>query len=133
MPGKAYSTDLRWRVIYHWQIYGSSIQETANQLFVSPFFVKKIRRLYRQTRNVSPRARPGELRILTCKYSFICLMCKTSRNLSVFQIFSGSSQPSSSFPKIWHIANYIFSNFLPGHEQRILKAMIQSRTRTVSG
>ena len=32
---KAYSQDLRWRVIYHQYLAGSSVQETADALYVS--------------------------------------------------------------------------------------------------
>ncbi|XP_068735212.1 uncharacterized protein [Montipora capricornis] len=52
---KALHEDLRWRVIYHQHLYGSSIKETARYLFTSTAFVSKIRKLYRER---------GELRII---------------------------------------------------------------------
>ena len=58
--------DLRWRVIYHQHLYGSSKTETANCLFTSTAFVSKIRRLYRQYGDVSRQQRQGRQRILTC-------------------------------------------------------------------
>ena len=45
--------DLRWRVIYHQHLYGSSKKETANCLFTSTAFVSKICRLYRRYGDVS--------------------------------------------------------------------------------
>ena len=64
---KSYSSDLRWRVIFHKHIYGSTIQETAEALFVGKSFVKDIRRLYRQTKGVGRQVGKGRRRILTCK------------------------------------------------------------------
>ncbi|XP_068697569.1 uncharacterized protein [Montipora foliosa] len=52
---KALHEDLRWRVIYHQHLYGSSVKETARYLFTSTAFVSKIRKLYRER---------GELRII---------------------------------------------------------------------
>ena len=59
--------DLRWRVIYHQHLYGSSKKETADCLFTSTAFVSKIRRLYRRYGDVSRQRRRGRQRILTCK------------------------------------------------------------------
>ena len=36
---KALHEDLRWRVIYHQHLYGSSIKEAARYLFTSTAFV----------------------------------------------------------------------------------------------
>ena len=65
---RRYSNDSRWRVIYHQHILGSTIAETSTQLFVGTQFVKRVRKIYRQTGQVTERARQGPLRKLTCKY-----------------------------------------------------------------
>ncbi|XP_078355939.1 uncharacterized protein LOC144640731 isoform X1 [Oculina patagonica] len=64
---KKLSEDLRWRVIYHRFIYGSSIEETARSLFVSKRFVSKIRALYERTKDVKPTSsrRRGRPRMLS--------------------------------------------------------------------
>ena len=49
---KAYSQDLRWRVIYHQYLAGSSVQETADALYVSVGWVKKIRGMYKRRGHV---------------------------------------------------------------------------------
>ena len=64
--------DLRWRVIYHQHLYGSSKKETADCLFTSTAFVSKIRRLYRRYGDVSRQRRRGRQRILTCKCLYVC-------------------------------------------------------------
>ena len=51
--------DLRWRVIYHQHLYGSSKKETANCLFTSTAFVSKICRLYRRYGDVSRQRKRG--------------------------------------------------------------------------
>ena len=66
---KVLHEDLRWRVIYHQYLYGSSIKETANVLFTSTAFVSKIRRLYRQRGEVNRKRRTGRQRILSCNAS----------------------------------------------------------------
>ncbi|KXJ14156.1 hypothetical protein AC249_AIPGENE19271 [Exaiptasia diaphana] len=50
---KRLSDDIRWKVIYHELIYGSSIKETCRALFVGKTFVCKIRQLYKRTGNVA--------------------------------------------------------------------------------
>ena len=64
---KALHEDLRWRVIYHQHLYGSSIKETARYLFTSTAFVSKIRKLYRERGEVSQKRRYGRQRILSRK------------------------------------------------------------------
>ncbi|KXJ06766.1 hypothetical protein AC249_AIPGENE6499 [Exaiptasia diaphana] len=49
---KRLSDDIRWKVIYHELIYGSSIKETCRALFVGKTFVCKIRQLYKRTGNI---------------------------------------------------------------------------------
>ena len=71
---KVLHEDLRWRVIYHQYLYGSSIKETANVLFTSTAFVSKIRRLYRQRGEVNRKRRTGRQRILSCKLVFVLFM-----------------------------------------------------------
>ena len=44
---KALPEDLGWQVIYHQDLYGSSIKETAQCLFTNTGFVSKIHKLYR--------------------------------------------------------------------------------------
>ena len=48
-----YSEDLRWRVIYHSEFYGSSTEDTARALFVSVDFVRRMKRLFQNTGNVA--------------------------------------------------------------------------------
>ena len=71
---KVLHEDLRWRVIYHQYLYGSSIKETANVLFTSTAFVSKIRKLYRQRGEVNRKRRTGRQRILSCKLVFVLFM-----------------------------------------------------------
>lgn len=68
---KNLSEDLRWRVIYHRYIYGSSIEETARSLFVSKRFVSNIRALYEKTKDVKPTRRKGRPRVLSCEYEIV--------------------------------------------------------------
>ena len=62
---KAFGDDLRWRVIYHQFLLGSSAELTANVLFVSKRFVQKIRAIYRRNGNVSRARRRGKQRFLS--------------------------------------------------------------------
>ena len=71
---KNLSEDLRWRVIYHRYICGSSIEETAQSLFVSKRFVSNIRALYERTKEVKPTRRKGRLRVLLCEYEAVTSM-----------------------------------------------------------
>ena len=59
---KAFGEDFRWRVIYHQFLLGSSVELTANVLFVSKRFVDKVRRIYRQKGDVTRTRRRGQLR-----------------------------------------------------------------------
>lgn len=68
---KNLSEDLRWRVIYHRYIYGSSIEETARSLFVSKRFVSNIRALYEKTKDVKPTRKKGRPRVLSCEYEIV--------------------------------------------------------------
>lgn len=68
---KNLSEDLRWRVIYHRYIYGSSIEETARSLFVSKRLVSNIRALYEKTKDVKPTRRKGRPRVLSCEYEIV--------------------------------------------------------------
>ena len=54
---KVLHEDLRWRVIHHQYLHGSSIKETDNVLFTSTAFVPKIRKLYRQRGEVNRKRR----------------------------------------------------------------------------
>ena len=64
---KTLSEDLRWRVIYHRNIYGSSIEDTARSLIVSKRFVSNVRALYERTKDVKTARRRGRLRVLSCE------------------------------------------------------------------
>ena len=64
---KTLSEDLRWRVIYHKYIYGSSIEDTARSLFGSKRFVSNVRALYQRTKGVKTARRRGRLRVLSCE------------------------------------------------------------------
>ncbi|KAL5005222.1 hypothetical protein ScPMuIL_018678 [Solemya velum] len=68
---KDYSEDLRWRIIYHQHIHGSSAKTTSDALFVSLDCVYKIRRVYKQTGRVGKRPRPGPGRTLTRRQQHI--------------------------------------------------------------
>ena len=70
---KDLSEDLRWQVIYHWYIYGSSIKETQRRLFVSKRFVSNIRVLYERTKNVKHAVRRERQRVLSCEYQIVLL------------------------------------------------------------
>ncbi|XP_028394601.1 uncharacterized protein LOC114518809 [Dendronephthya gigantea] len=64
---KAFDDDLRWRVIYHQYLLGSSAQLTANSLFVSKSFVYKIRAIYKRNGNVTRAIRRGKQRLLSAR------------------------------------------------------------------
>lgn len=63
------SANLRWRVIYHRYIYGSSADENARYLFVSKRFVSNIRALRERTRDVLSTMRRRGLRVLSVSMS----------------------------------------------------------------
>jgi transposase len=67
---KAFTNDLRWRVIFHTVMYGASSRETAAALFVSLDFVHKVRRLYRTT------GRATALSTLTRVDAFLAILLK---------------------------------------------------------
>ena|SRR5690242_10542453 len=56
---KAYSLDLRQRVVQAYEQGQSSIAEVAEQFRVSPSFVKKMLRQWRQTADLAPRPHGG--------------------------------------------------------------------------
>ena len=62
---KTLSKDLPWRVIYHRYINGSSIEDTAQSIFVSKRFVSNVRALYKRTKDVKTARRRGRLRVLS--------------------------------------------------------------------
>ena len=62
---KAYSEDLRWRVLYQTHLRGLSAEEIADNLFVSKRWIKEIRRLYSTTGKVSRSPRKGTCSIMT--------------------------------------------------------------------
>ncbi len=62
---KAFDDDLRWRVIYHQFLLGSSADLTANVLFVSKRFVYNVRAIYRRSGDVTRLKRKGRQRLLS--------------------------------------------------------------------
>ncbi|KXJ23268.1 hypothetical protein AC249_AIPGENE6133 [Exaiptasia diaphana] len=82
---KRLSDDIRWKVIYHELIYGSSIKETCRALFVEKTFVCKIRQLYKRTGNVAVHTRRGRPRLLTWS-DILYLQCRrvVKRNGIIF-------------------------------------------------
>jgi transposase len=56
---KAYSLDLRQRVVAAYEQGQSSISEVAEQFRVSTYFVKKMLRQWRQTSDLAPRPHGG--------------------------------------------------------------------------
>ena len=66
---KVYSQDLTWRVINHQYLAGSSVQETADALYVSVGWVKKIRGMYKRRGHVWGNRRAGP-RKSTSKYIY---------------------------------------------------------------
>ena len=110
---KALHEDLRWRVIYHQHLYGSSIRETARYLFTSTAFVSKIFKLYRERGDVSRKRRCGRQRILSRKYpSLRACMIKTCKS-------------KIRFCKL--TSKHFLSNIPTDRENRILGAMIKSK------
>jgi transposase len=56
---RAYSADLRWRVVRAWKKQGLTWQGLAERFSVSVSFVRDLLRLYRQTGSVEPRGHRG--------------------------------------------------------------------------
>jgi transposase len=56
---RAYSADLRWRVVRAWKKEGLTWQGLAERFSVSVSFVRDLLRLYRQTGSVEPRGHRG--------------------------------------------------------------------------
>lgn len=56
---KAYSLDLRQRVVEAYEEGQGSIAEVAEQFSVSPYFVKKMLRQWRQTNDLAPLPHGG--------------------------------------------------------------------------
>ena len=56
---RAYSVDLRWRVVRAWKKEGLTWPQLAERFSVSVSFVRDLLRLYRQTGSVEPRGHRG--------------------------------------------------------------------------
>ena len=65
--GKAYSGDLRWRVVFKRCLEGKSTSTVSRELSVSSKFVRKIIEIYNRTGDVNRKFTYTSKRMLSCE------------------------------------------------------------------